>query len=122
MAGQIINLACQITFGSTMMVRRLSKIISSPEVYTFEGPRQWFSRFLYFFINTGDLTCVRKIDLSWCNVNTLTIFVAVTGKDLSEFHEWMPCPLNTSPGDFIETNKKLTCNSKRRNRNTGQYL
>ena len=77
MAGQIIDLAGQIT---TMMVVDLVKIISSPEVYTFECPRKWFSRFLYFFTNTGDLTCVKEIDLSWCNVNTLRIFVVVTGK------------------------------------------
>ena len=107
MARQIIDLAGQITFGSTMMAANLVKIISSPEVYTFEGPRQWFSRFLYFFTHTGDLTCGREIDLSWCNVDTLRISTTVTGKDLPEFHESMSCLLNTSPGDFIETNKKL---------------
>ena len=83
----------------------------------FEGPRQWFSRFLYFFAYTGDLTCGREIDLSWCNVDTLTISVGVTRKDLLKFHDLIPCPLNTWPGDFIETNKIFICNSKRRNRN-----
>ena len=67
MARQIIDLAGQITFGSTMMAADLVKIISSPEVYKFEGPRQRFSRFLYFFTHTGDLTCGREIDLSWCD-------------------------------------------------------
>ena len=107
MAGQIIDLAGQITFGSTMMAVNLVKIILSPEVYMFECPRQRFSRFLYFFTHTGDFTCVREIDLSSCNVDTLRINAAVTGKDLLEFHDWLPCPLNTSPGNFIETNKKL---------------
>ena len=107
MAGQIIDLASQITLSLTMMAVDLVKLISSPQVYTFEGPRQRFSRFLYFFTNKADLTCGREIDLSWCNVDTLKISVAVTGKDLLEFHEWMPCPLNTSPGDFTETNKKV---------------
>ena len=60
-----------------------------------------------FFTHTGDLTCGREIGLSWCNVDTLRISVAVTGKDLPECYEWMPCPLITSPGDFIETNEKL---------------
>ena len=41
------------------------------------------------------------------SIDTLRITAALTGKDLPEFREWMPCPLNTSPGDFIETNKKL---------------
>ena len=67
-----------------------------------------FQDSLILFTHTGDLTCSREKDLSWCNVNTLRISVAVTGKDLSEFYEWMPCPsLITSPGDFIETIKKL---------------
>ena len=60
-----------------------------------------------FFTHIGDLTCGREIDLSWCNVNTLRISIMVTGKDLPKFYEWMPCPLITLPGDFIETNKKL---------------
>ena len=90
-----------------MMVVDLVKVIWSPEVYTFEGPRQRFSRFFCFVTHTGDLTCGREIDSSWCNVDTLRILIAITGKDLPEFLEWMPCLLNTSPGDFTETNKRL---------------
>ena len=96
-------MASQITLGSTMIVVNLVKIILSPDVYTFEGPRQWFSRFLYFFTHRG----ATEIDLSWCNVDTLRISIAVTGKDLAKFNEWMPCQLNSSPEDFIETNKTL---------------
>ena len=65
MTGQTFDLGGQIRFDSTMMVVDLVKIILSTDVYTFEGPRQWFSRFLYFFTHTGDLTCGREIDLSW---------------------------------------------------------
>ena len=96
----------------------MSKIILSPEVYTFHCPRQRFSRFLYLFTDTGG----RQTDLSWCNVDTFRTSVAVTGKDLQEFHEWIPCLLNTSPGDFIETDKKLYLQLKMRNRNTGQTI
>ena len=81
MAEKITDLASQITFGSTIMA---VKIIHCP--------RQWFSRFLYLFTDTGG----RQTDLSWCNVDTLRTSVAVTGKDLPEFHEWIPCLLNTS--------------------------
>ena len=88
MAGKITDLASQITFGSTIMAL---KIILSPEVYTFHCPRQWLSRFLYLFTDTGG----RQTDLSWCNVDTLRTAVAVTGKDLPEFHEWILCLLNT---------------------------
>ena len=50
---------------------------------------------------------VLEKDLSWCNVDTLRISVAGSGKDLPEYHEWMPCPLIISPRNFIKTNKKL---------------
>ena len=49
MAGQITDLVGQIMFGLTMMAVDIVKIILIPEVYTFEGPRQHLSRFLYFF-------------------------------------------------------------------------
>ena len=103
MAGQMIDLAGLIIFCSIMMAVDLVKIISSPEVYTFEGPRQLFSRVLYFFIHTGG----SEIYLFWCNVDTHRISVAVLGKDLPDFHEWMLCSLNALPCDFIETNKKI---------------
>ena len=118
MAGKIIDLASQITIGSTIMDVKNYFEPWSPEVYTFHCPRQRFSRFLYLFTDTGG----RQTDLSWCNVDTLRTSVAVTGKDLQEFHEWIPCLLNTSPGDFIETDKKLYLQLKMRNRNTGQTI
>ena len=92
MAGQIIDLAGQITFGLTMVVVNLVKIISNPEV---------------FFSQIQVILLVLEKDLSWCNVDTLRISVAGSGKDFAEYHEWMPCPLITSSGDFIKTNKKL---------------
>ena len=46
MAGQIIDLAGQITIGLTMVVVNLVKIISNPEVF--------------FFTDTGDLNCVTE--------------------------------------------------------------
>ena len=80
---QITDLASQITFGSTMMAVDLVKNMSNTDVYTFEGPRQWFSRFLYFFTHTGG----REIDLCWCNFDTLRISVAVSRKDLQKRKE-----------------------------------
>ena len=50
---------------------------------------------------------VLQKDLSWCNVDTLRISVVGSGKDLPEYHHWMPCPLIPSSGDFVKTNKKL---------------
>ena len=103
MAGKMIDLAGQIIFGSIMMAVDLVKIISSPEVYTSEGPRvHYFQDSFIFFIHTGG----SEIYLSWCNVDTHRISVAVLGKDLPDFHEWMLCSLNALPCDFIETNKK----------------
>ena len=90
-----------------MMTVDLVQIISSVEVYTFDDSRNRYSKFLYCFTHTGDLTYGREIDLPWCNADNFRISIAVTGKDLPEFHEWMSGLLNTSPGGFIVTNKKL---------------
>ena len=61
--------------------------------------------FLSFWL--GELQCVRPLDLSWADIDSLQVEVAVVKKDSPNPEDLMPTDVQNIIGEFAETNKKL---------------
>ena len=61
--------------------------------------------FLSFWL--GELQCVRLFDLSWADIDSLQVEVAVVKKDSPNPEDLMPTDVQNIIGEFADTNKKL---------------
>lgn len=73
-----------------------------------------------FFVILGELTCVRGIDLSWIDIDTLKARTSVTNTELPNNLEFMP--LFVSIGNLYETNRKLFIQIEAKTQQNGVFI